>query len=68
MNVNIASQVRIFQIGAVPVSEDNSNSTTTLIYGMKEEDFNKLSAEEQEKVAEEWSKKEESALEENGTE
>ena len=35
---------------------------------MKEEDFNKLSAEEQEKVAEEWSKKEESALEENGTE
>ena len=68
MNVNIASQVRIFQIGAVPVSEDNSNSTTTLIYGMKEEDFEKLSAEEQEKVAEEWSKKEESALEENGTE
>ena len=68
MNVNIASQVRIFQIGAVPVSEDNSNSTSTLIYGMKEEDFNKLSAEEQEKVAEEWSKKEESALEENGTE
>lgn len=63
MNVNIASQVRIFQIGGIPVSENASSTTSTLIYGMKEEDFNKLSEEEQNKVAEEWANREAAANE-----
>lgn len=59
VDVNVYSVDRIFQIGGADVDEDATSSMNDEIYGMKIEDYNKLSLEEQQKIAHEWIEKNE---------
>ena len=59
VDVNVYSVDRIFQIGGADVDEDATSSMNDEIYGMKVEDFNKLSIEEQNDIAKKWYEKQE---------
>ena len=61
MNVYIASLNKIFEMGGVPITEDAGTALDHQVYGMDEEEFEKLSPEEQAKVIEKYNKKLEQA-------
>lgn len=61
MNVYIASLNKIFEMGGVPITEDAGIALDHQVYGMNEEEFEKLSPEDQAKVIEKYNKKLEQA-------
>lgn len=61
MNVYIASLNKIFEMGGVPITEDAGIALDHQVYGMNEEEFEKLSPEDQAKVIKKYNKKLEQA-------
>ena len=57
MNVYVSSLNKLFEMGGVPITEKTNSVATDQLYGMSKEEFDKLTAEEQASVIEDYTNK-----------